>query len=173
MDSDESLHAHHHRASQASVEDVDDREEGKDVEDGAIVGQEGHQVMWPGQKMFSKNTCKVRQFLRPEAGNFKFQRLHLNLWLTIRTGRWQCDLWVPRCSRWCPAARPPWRRAAGCTIWKYCSMSFSGKMKCYVVNDDISKPSFEDTCLLQNWPWALFQSEQDLGQLPMNIFMNI
>ena len=41
----ESLHAHHHRASQASVEDVDDREEGEDVEDGAIVGQEGHQVM--------------------------------------------------------------------------------------------------------------------------------
>ena len=72
-------------------------------------------------KMFSKNTCKVRQFLRPEAGNFKFQRLHLNLWITIRKGRWQCDLWVPRCSRWCPAARPPWRRAAGCTIWKYCS----------------------------------------------------
>ena len=41
----EHSHAHQHGPPEAPVEDVDDREEGDDVEDRAIVGQQGHQVM--------------------------------------------------------------------------------------------------------------------------------
>ena len=36
---------HRDKSDEDGAEDVDDREEGDDVEDRAIVGQQGHQVM--------------------------------------------------------------------------------------------------------------------------------
>ena len=116
---------------------------------------------------------------------------------TSRKERLQCDLWDPRCSKLCPAAEPPLRRAGVCTIWQKCKIIkflTDWWKKLHMVKIIIFRrtclyynclhstslniwklkrfsPSFEDVCLLrQKWPTlSLFESgpEQYPGQLSM------